>query len=150
MLDFDYACGRTAPSVAAIVYPFALVILSNKLPLLLTTYYYFSDDHKQKFYWGSNQNLFIPQYQSLTTALNKHMDAKLLVNFASYRAAYDVTMEAMSMKDETGKRSRLDGIAIIAEGIPERFARRIMFVAKQMNVVIIGPATVSSAHMNAG
>ncbi|KAM3177518.1 hypothetical protein ACTXT7_004390 [Hymenolepis weldensis] len=125
MLDFDYACGRTAPSVAAIVYPFAA-------------------DRTQKLYWGSNQNLFIPQYQSLTTALNKHIDAKLLVNFASYRAAYDVTMEAMSMKDETGKRSRLDAIAIIAEGIPERSARRIMFVAKQMNVVVIGPATVGA------
>nr|CDS32875.1 ATP citrate synthase [Hymenolepis microstoma] len=125
MLDFDYACCRTIPSVAAIVYPFA-------------------GDCTQKFYWGSKDNLFIPQYQSLANALNKHIDARFLVNFASFRAAYDITMKAISMRDETGKRSRLDGIAIIAEGIPERLARRIMFVAKQMDVVVIGPATVGA------
>ncbi|VDO03025.1 unnamed protein product [Rodentolepis nana] len=125
MLDFDYACCRTVPSVAAIVYPFA-------------------GDCTQKFYWGSKDNLFIPQYQSLANALNEHIDARFLINFASFRAAYDITMEAMSIRDETEKRPRLDGIAIIAEGIPERFARRIMFAAKQMNVVVIGPATVGA------
>lgn len=81
-------------------------------------------------------------------AFDKHPDARVLVNFASYRAAYDVTMEAITMKDESGKKPRLDAVAIIAEGIPERFARRIMFMAHKLNVVIIGPATVSSNQSN--
>lgn len=36
MLDFDFVCRRTEPSVAAIVYPFV-------------------GDHKQKFYWGHKE-----------------------------------------------------------------------------------------------
>ena len=36
MLDFDFVCRRTEPSVAAVVYPFV-------------------GDHKQKFYWGHKE-----------------------------------------------------------------------------------------------
>lgn len=36
MLDFDFVCRRTEPSVAALVYPF-------------------TGDHKQKFYWGHKE-----------------------------------------------------------------------------------------------
>lgn len=36
MLDFDFVCRRSEPSVAAIVYPF-------------------TGDHKQKFYWGHKE-----------------------------------------------------------------------------------------------
>jgi len=40
MLDFDFVCRRSEPSVAAIVYPF-------------------TGDHKQKFYWGHKEVTFI-------------------------------------------------------------------------------------------
>lgn len=40
MLDFDFVCSRTEPSVAAMVYPF-------------------TGDHKQKFYWG-HKEILIP------------------------------------------------------------------------------------------
>lgn len=40
MLDFDFVCRRKEPSVAACVYPF-------------------TGDHKQKFYWGHKEVLFI-------------------------------------------------------------------------------------------
>ena len=43
MLDFDFVCRRTEPSVAAIVYPFV-------------------GDHKQKFYWGHNEVNFLSFY----------------------------------------------------------------------------------------
>jgi len=39
MLDFDFVCRRSEPSVAAIVYPF-------------------TGDHKQKFYWGHKEVRF--------------------------------------------------------------------------------------------
>jgi ATP citrate (pro-S)-lyase len=38
MLDFDFVCRRSEPSVAAMVYPF-------------------TGDHKQKFYWGHKEIL---------------------------------------------------------------------------------------------
>lgn len=39
MLDFDFVCRRSEPSVAAIIYPF-------------------TGDHKQKFYWGHKEVSF--------------------------------------------------------------------------------------------
>ena len=95
-------------------------------------------DRTEKFFWGSKGEVFIPLYRDLNAALDAHRDARLLVNFASYRAAYDVTMAALSLRDENSNKPRLDGIAIIAEGIPERFR------AKHLGVVIIGPATVGA------
>ena len=47
-----------------------------------------------------------------------------MVNFASLRSAYDVTMEAMNC-------SSLKTIAIIAEGIPENFTRNIIKTANE-------------------
>ena len=47
-----------------------------------------------------------------------------MVNFASLRSAYDVTMEAMNCPS-------LKTIAIIAEGIPENFTRNIIKTANE-------------------
>uniref|UniRef100_A0A5K3FW85 ATP citrate synthase n=1 Tax=Mesocestoides corti TaxID=53468 RepID=A0A5K3FW85_MESCO len=129
MLDFDYACGRADPSVAAIIYPF-------------------TEDRTEKFYWGAD-DLFIPVYKHMQTAFDAHPDATILVNFASYRAAYEVTLEALASKrdpeDGMGPpRCRVDCVAIIAEGIPERFSRDLIFRAKKLDVLLIGPATVGA------
>ncbi|KAL6263082.1 hypothetical protein P5V15_005883 [Pogonomyrmex californicus] len=115
MLDFDFVCRRSEPSVAAIVYPF-------------------TGDHKQKFYWG-HKEILIPVYKQMKDAMAKHMDADVMVTFASLRSAYESTMETLQF-------SQIRTIAIIAEGIPENMTRKLILAAQRRNVTIIGPATV--------
>jgi len=115
MLDFDYACTREQPSVACIVDPFG-------------------GAPRKDFYWGSKQ-LFLPIYKTLKEACEKHKDVDVLVNFASLRSAYDVTLDAIKI-------DQLRTIAIIAEGIPENMTRTLNKKAKDKGVCIIGPATV--------
>lgn len=57
------------------------------------------------------------------------------MNFASSRSVYTSTLELM-------ERPQIKTIAIIAEGVPERRAREIMYIAQQKGITIIGPATV--------
>ncbi|XP_076292850.1 ATP-citrate synthase [Lasioglossum baleicum] len=115
MLDFDFVCRRSEPSVAAIVYPF-------------------TGDHKQKFYWG-HKEVLIPVYKQMKDAMTKHTDADVMVTFASLRSAYESTVETMQFP-------QIRTIAIIAEGIPENMTRKLILMAQQKGVTIIGPATV--------
>ncbi|CAG8582783.1 1935_t:CDS:2 [Ambispora leptoticha] len=116
MLDFDYICKRQVPSVAAMIYPFG-------------------GNHVQKFYWGTKETL-LPVFNNLADAIAKHPEADTVVNFASSRSAYESTMEFFQYSNQ------IKTIAIIAEGVPERRARQILFEAKKRGVLIIGPATV--------
>ncbi|KAJ0058312.1 hypothetical protein NL108_013184, partial [Boleophthalmus pectinirostris] len=115
MMDFDYVCSRTEPSVAAMVYPF-------------------TGDHKQKFYWG-HKEILVPVYKNMSDAMKKHPDVDVLINFASLRSAFDSTIETMQYP-------QIRTIAIIAEGIPEAHTRKIIKTADEKGVTIIGPATV--------
>ncbi|XP_062840018.1 ATP-citrate synthase isoform X4 [Anolis carolinensis] len=115
MLDFDYVCSRDEPSVAAMVYPF-------------------TGDHKQKFYWG-HKEILIPVFKNMADAMKKHPEVDVLINFASLRSAYDSTMETMNYP-------QIRTVAIIAEGIPEPLTRRLIKMADEKGVTIIGPATV--------
>ncbi|KZC11787.1 PREDICTED: ATP-citrate synthase [Dufourea novaeangliae] len=115
MLDFDFVCRRSEPSVAAIVYPF-------------------TGDHKQKFYWG-HKEILIPVYKHMKDAMTKHTDVDVMVTFASLRSAYDSAVETMQFP-------QVRTIAIIAEGIPENMTRKLILMAQQKGVKIIGPATV--------
>ncbi|XP_071577046.1 ATP-citrate synthase [Temnothorax nylanderi] len=115
MLDFDFVCRRSEPSVAAIVYPF-------------------TGDHKQKFYWG-HKEVLIPVYKQMKDAMAKHKDADVMITFASLRSAYESTMETLQFP-------QIRTIAIIAEGIPENMTRKLILSAQLRNVTIIGPATV--------
>uniref|UniRef100_A0A665TQ72 ATP-citrate synthase n=1 Tax=Echeneis naucrates TaxID=173247 RepID=A0A665TQ72_ECHNA len=115
MLDFDYVCSRDEPSVAAMVYPF-------------------TGDHKQKFYWG-HKEILLPVYKNMADAMKKHSEVDVLISFASLRSAFDSTVEAMQY-------SQIHTIAIIAEGIPEAQTRKIIKMADEKGVTIIGPATV--------
>ncbi|GAA6038037.1 hypothetical protein JCM8097_007511 [Rhodosporidiobolus ruineniae] len=115
MLDFDFACGREIPSVAAMVYPFG-------------------GHHVQKFYWGTKETL-LPVFASMGEAVEKCPDADVVVNFASSRSVYQSTLEALEFP-------QLKAIALIAEGVPERHARHILHAAQEKGVIIIGPATV--------
>ncbi|XP_056405376.1 ATP-citrate synthase isoform X2 [Hyla sarda] len=115
MLDFDYVCSRSEPSVAAMVYPF-------------------TGDHKQKFYWG-HKEILIPVFKNMADAMRKHPEVDVLINFASLRSAYDSSMETMNYP-------QIRTIAIIAEGIPEALTRRLIKMADEKGITIIGPATV--------
>ncbi|KAJ7062943.1 ATP citrate lyase isoform 2 [Mycena amicta] len=116
MLDFDYSCGRKAPSVAAMIYPFG-------------------GHHIQKFYWGTKETL-LPVYTSIDEAVAKHPDVDVVVNFASSRSVYSSTTDILKFS------SQIRSIAIIAEGVPERHARDLLWRAQEKGVLIIGPATV--------
>ena len=118
MLDFDYVCRRETPSVCGIIDPFG-------------------GAPRAAFYWGSKQ-IFITIYKSVKEASIEHKDVSILVNFASLRSAYNVTMETMLASECKNIRT----IAIIAEGIPENMTRKLLRVAKEKEVTIIGPATV--------
>ena len=115
MLDFDFICKRTTPSVAGIIYTFGGQFVS-------------------KMYWGTSETL-LPVYQDVEKAFEKHPDVDTIVNFASSRSVYSSTMELMNIP-------QVRSIAIIAEGVPERRAREIMVAAKEKGITIIGPATV--------
>ena len=117
MLDYDYVIQREKPSVAAIVAPTS----SNKF---------------EKFFYGPDE-IMVPIYRSTKDAKAAHPNADVLLNFASFRTAYDVTMDAL---DIGGFRV----IMITAEGIPERLARIMNHRARKEGVTIIGPATVGA------
>lgn len=93
MLDFDFICKRSKPSVAGIIYTFGGQFVS-------------------KMYWGTSETL-LPVYQATEKAMEKHSDVDVVVNFASSRSVYSSTMELMEYP-------QIKTIAIIAEGVPER------------------------------
>ena len=116
MLDYDYVIARETPSVAAIVAPTS----NNKF---------------EKFFYGPDE-IMVPIFKSTTEAAQAHPNADVLLNFASFRTAYDVTMEAIEIKDQ------FKTIMVTAEGIPERLARKMNQTARDAGVTVIGPATV--------
>ena len=103
MLDFDYVCRRETPSVAAIVNP--------------------TRDGFHKCFWGTKE-IMIPMYRTLAEAVKNHKDADVMVNFASFRSAYQTTKEALETKT-------IRTVAVIAEGVPERRARQLVKLAKE-------------------
>jgi len=115
MLDFDYMCKRKKPSVEAMVFPF-------------------SGNHYVKFYWGTEETL-MPVYTTTKEASERHPNASVFVNFASFRSVYETSMDAMGL-------STIKTVAIIAEGVPEQQTREIIKTAEAKGIGIIGPATV--------
>ncbi len=117
MLDYDYTIQRKTPSVAAIVAPTS----GNKF---------------EKFFFGPDE-VMIPLFKTTADAKAAQPQADVLLNFASFRTAYDVTMEALNI-------GGFSSMMITAEGIPERLARGMNEFARSKNVIIIGPATVGA------
>ena len=114
MLDFDYICRRKEPSVTCIVNP--------------------TREGYHKCFWGTKE-VMIPMYKTLEEAVAKHKDADVMVNFASFRSAYQTSKEALESKT-------IRTVAIIAEGVPERRSRELVKIANEKKKWIIGPATV--------
>jgi ATP-citrate lyase alpha-subunit len=77
MLDYDYTIKREKPSVAAIVAPTS----GNKF---------------DKFFYGPDE-VMIPLFKTTAEAKAAQPQADVLLNFASFRTAYDVTMEALNL-----------------------------------------------------
>lgn len=123
MLDFDYACGRKTPSVAAIVNPTA------------------KKGGLHKVYFGDKE-IMIPIYGNLSGVVKNHPDVDSMVNFASFRSAYSTTMEALDY-------DQLRMIAVIAEGIPERYSKAIAAKARKKGTLMVGPATVGGISAGA-
>jgi len=114
MLDFDYICRRDKPSIAAVVNP--------------------TRGGWHKCFWGTGE-ILIPMSRSIKDATEKHPNADVMVSFASFRSAYPTTKEALAI-------DTLRTIAIIAEGVPERYSKELAAIARQKRKWIIGPATV--------
>ncbi len=114
MLDFDYVSRRETPSVAAIIDP--------------------TREGFETAFFGSEE-ILIPVYRTIADAVRNHGDATVLINFASFRSAFEVTKEALDIDN-------FKIIAVIAEGIPERKERILGALARKKGKVIIGPATV--------
>lgn len=114
MLDFDYLCRRSVPSVAAIIYP-------NRAGV-------------HKLFWGTEE-ILLPMYRTIPEAVAAHPSVDVMVNFASFRSAFETSMEALASPG-------IKTVAIIAEGVPERMARVMAATAEKMKKTIIGPATV--------
>ncbi len=116
MLDFDYLSGREKPSVAAIVNP--------------------GNSGTHKAHWGTGE-ILIPIMPSIKAATDVNKEIDVVVNFASFRSAYQSTKEALMNE-------QIRVVAVIAEGIPERKARELAYLSKKLDKVIIGPATVGA------
>ena len=121
MLDFDYMCRKSEPSVVAMITP--------------------ERGGFEKFFWGTKE-IRIPRITSIPEAVKLFPQADVMVNFASQRSAYEVTVEALNA-------DTIRTIAVIAEGIPERLERKLGALAKKLGKWIIGPATVGGVKAGA-
>ena len=115
MIDFDYVCRREKPSVACIVNPTGR-------------------GGWHRCFWGAKETL-LPIYRTLKEATEKHPDADVMVNFASFRSAYPTSKEALES-------DTIRTVAIIAEGVPERRTKELIKIANERKKWIVGPATV--------
>ena len=116
MLDFDYLSGRDKPSVAAVINPSG------------------GSKELMKVFYGGRE-MVIPVYNNLSTAVEQHPEADVVINFASFRSAYNVSVEALEYPG-------IKTLVIIAEGLPERQTRELIALRKKLGKWIIGPATV--------
>ena len=114
MLDFDYIVERETPSVGAIINP--------------------TRGGMHKAFFGGKE-ILIPIYRTIKEALDNHANIDVMINFASFRSAFETSMDAL-VNDQ------IKTLVVIAEGIPERKARILAAKAKEKNKVVIGPATV--------
>jgi len=121
MLDFDYLCGRSSPSVSGIIHP--------------------GRNGSQKVFW-KDKEILLPIYPGLEQAAKAHPETDVLINFASFRSAYDSSKEALLHKN-------IRSVVIIAEGVPERQIKELIALSKAKEKHIIGPATVGGIKAGA-
>ncbi|MBI2573074.1 ATP citrate synthase [Candidatus Woesearchaeota archaeon] len=116
MLDFDFLSKRTTPSIAAIIH-------SGRRGY-------------HKAFFGATE-ILLPIYPTLHEAVQNHPAIDSIINFASFRSAYQSSKEAILTPS-------IKTITIVAEGIPERQVKELIAIAKEHHKTIIGPATVGA------
>jgi len=121
MLDFDYMCRKDSPSVVAMITP--------------------ERGGFEKFFWGTKE-IRVPRLTSIAQSCEQFPGVDVMVNFASQRSSYEVTVEALNT-------DTIRTIAVIAEGIPERLERKLGALSKKLGKWIIGPATVGGVKAGA-
>ena len=121
MLDFDYMCRKDSPSVVAMITP--------------------ERGGFEKFFWGTKE-IRVPRLTSIAQSCEQFPGVDVMVNFASQRSSYEVTVEALNT-------DTIRTIAVIAEGIPERLERKLGALGKKLGKWIIGPATVGGVKAGA-
>jgi ATP citrate (pro-S)-lyase len=121
MLDFDYISERKTPSIAGLVAP--------------------GRNGMHKAFFGKKE-ILLPIYSSIDDAVKAKPDADVMINFASFRSAYDSSKSAL-------EQDSIRTVVIIAEGVPEREVRELIRLSKEKNKFIIGPATVGGVQAGA-
>ena len=116
MLDYDYASGKDKPSVVAL-------LDGNK-----------KGKSYMNFFWNDKE-ILIPIFNNFKSASNEFPQGSTLINLASFRSAYQVSVDALQYPN-------INKQIIIAEGIPERWSRDLFYQARKNNKLIIGPSTV--------
>ncbi len=122
MLDFDYLCKRQTPSICAIIHP--------------------GKSGFHKVFFGATE-ITIPIYKTIEQATTHHPNTDVLINFSSFRSAYESSKQAIEAKT-------INTIIIVAEGMPEHHTRELITIQNQYNhshpqsprKTIIGPSTV--------
>ena len=113
MLDYDYLCGRD-PSVKAIMV---------------------NDAHPKRqkvFFWA--KEIYIPQVNTWD-ALQDYQPFTMLINFASYRTAVQIVLQALETR-------LFAWIFTVAEWIAERETREIIAHNRVYGCRLIGPSSV--------
>jgi ATP-citrate lyase alpha-subunit len=113
MLDYDYLCKKKSPSVCCIINPTM-------------------NSGFERCFWGSEE-IFIPFFPTITEAL-KEIPFTILINFASERSAYPITLEAIESKS-------VEKIVVVAEGVSEKDIKVLKALADKNKKLVIGPAT---------
>ena len=116
MLDFDFLCRRERPSVSCVVNPTG------------------PRKSYMKLFFGQREVL-VEVFRDLSEAARAFPSSDVLINFASFRSAFETSKAALS-------ESYIRTVVVIAEGIPERDTRKMISLARGMGKWIIGPATV--------
>jgi len=114
ILDFDYLCGKDAPSIAGIV------TVSAKF---------------QKFFWG-NREVLIPCFPTAEKAKASLGSIEWMLNINSGRRAFQSTVSFFdAFPDALGGH-------IFAEDVPEIHALELYKIYQKQNKTLIGPAGV--------
>lgn len=114
ILDFDYLCGKSTPSIVGIVGP-------NK--------------RFEKYFWG-NEEVLIPCYESIESAGSSIESVEWLLNISSGRRAFQSTVDFFEAFPDS------IGAHLFAEDIPEKFALDLSDRYLKQGKTIIGPAGV--------
>ena len=118
MLDFDIVTGRLNPSIVGFIDPTRNNVTNTQL------------------FW-KNKSILIPIYPNFDLAIKKHPNSSGLINFASFRTAYESTKKALQYDN-------IKFVSVLAEGITENQTKELIIIAKKMNKMLLGPSTIGA------